>query len=116
MNSSSSPTSKRQGAHVLKTDPDRSLGSHLDEANEQAHKCSMNVQVLIDRRRDGFRPFELRLSDGRAFPVPHPEFIAVSRYAVVVMDRRGIPVHIDPLHIVSVDDKPSGRRTPSSKA
>jgi hypothetical protein len=66
----------------------------------------MNVQMLICRVRSGFRPFTLRLTDGRAFSVPHPEFIAIGR-AVVVVDRDGFPVNIDPLHIVSLDDRPS---------
>ena len=49
----------------------------------------------------------LRLTDGRSFPVPHPEFIAVGRHAVVVVDKEGDPVYIDPLHIVFLDDKPA---------
>ena len=73
----------------------------------------MNVQILIQRLRNGFKPFVLRLSDGRSFPVPHPEFIAVGRHAVVVIDKEGFPVNIDPLHIVSVDDRPAGRRSAS---
>jgi hypothetical protein len=65
----------------------------------------MNVEVLVKRLRGGFRPFVIRLTDGRAFAVPHPEFIAVGRRAVVVVDKEGDPVYVDPLHIVSVDEK-----------
>lgn len=65
----------------------------------------MNVELLVKRLRGGFRPFVLRLADGRAFAVPHPEFIAVGRRAVVVVDKTGDPVYIAPLHIVSVDEK-----------
>jgi len=75
----------------------------------------MNVEALIERLRRGFRPFVIRLTDGRAYAVPHPEFIAVSRRVVVVVDREGYPVHVDPLHIVSVDDKMArkdGRKRP----
>ncbi|MEK7685922.1 MAG: hypothetical protein AAB466_10920 [Verrucomicrobiota bacterium] len=71
----------------------------------------MNVQLIVQRLRNGFKPFTLQLSDGRSFPVPHPEFIAVSRHAVVVMDKEGFPVSIDPLHIVSVDDRPATKRS-----
>jgi len=69
----------------------------------------MNLNLLIKRLRGGFRPFVLRLTDGRSFPVPHPEFIAVGRHAVVVVDTEGDPVYIDPLHIVSVDEKSAKR-------
>lgn len=69
----------------------------------------MNLNLLIKRLRGGFRPFELRLTDGRSFPIPHPEFIAVGRHAVVVVDKDGDPVYIDPIHIVSVDEKASAK-------
>jgi hypothetical protein len=69
----------------------------------------VNLNLLVKRLRGGFRPFVLRLTDGRSFPVPHPEFIAVGRHAVVVMDAVGDPVYIDPIHIVSVDDKKAAR-------
>ena len=75
----------------------------------------MNAQFLIDRLRSGFRPFALRLTDGRSFSVPHPEFIAVSRRTVVVMNKQGLPVTIDPLHIVSVDDVPAQNNGRSTK-
>jgi hypothetical protein len=65
----------------------------------------MNLNLLVKRLRGGFRPFTLRLTDGRAYPVPHPEFIAVGRHAVVVVDAQGDPIYIDPLHIVSIDEK-----------
>jgi hypothetical protein len=69
----------------------------------------MNVDLLVRRLRGGFRPFSLRLTDGRAYAVPHPEFIAVSRRVVVVVDPQGYPAHVDPLDIVSIDDKISRR-------
>jgi hypothetical protein len=69
----------------------------------------MNVNVLIRRLRGGFRPFVLRLTDGRALPVPHPEFIAVGEHGVIVVDKEGYPVFIDPHHIVSVDDKKAAK-------
>jgi hypothetical protein len=73
----------------------------------------MNVELLVKRLRGGFRPFIIRLTDGRAFAVPHPEFIAVGPDWVVVADQDGDPVYMDPLHIVSVDEKTvrkNGRR------
>lgn len=62
------------------------------------------MELLVTRLRGGFRPFIIRLTDGRAYAVPHPEFIAVSRRAVVVVDEKGYPVYVDPLHIVSIDE------------
>ena len=39
--------------------------------------------------------------------MPHTDFVAVSKHAVVVMDNDGFPVNVDPLHIVSLDDLPA---------
>jgi hypothetical protein len=74
----------------------------------------MNLNLLIKRLRGGFRPFALRLTDGRSYSVPHPEFIAVGRHAVVVVDQQGDPIHIAPLNIVSVDDKSTAKNGRSS--
>ncbi|HEY6170218.1 MAG TPA: hypothetical protein VI454_19450 [Verrucomicrobiae bacterium] len=46
----------------------------------------------------------IRLSDGRKFPIPHQDFIALGKHAVLVIDRDGYGVSIDPLHIVSLND------------
>jgi hypothetical protein len=67
----------------------------------------MNVEFIRKRLHEGFSPFALRLSDGRRYDVPHTDFIAVSKHAVVVIDTDGYPVNIDPLHIVSLDDLPA---------
>jgi hypothetical protein len=51
-----------------------------------------------------FRPFALRLADGRALPVPHPEHLAFSqkgRTAVLMDDDGGFEV-IDLLLVVSL--------------
>ena len=45
------------------------------------------------------------LTDGRRFPVPHPEFCAIGRNVVVVIDQNDDAITIDPLHIVSIDEK-----------
>lgn len=62
----------------------------------------MDLDLIRKRLTGGFQPFVIRTSDGREFNVPHPEFIAVGKYEVAVVDRDG---HIDtlaPLHIVSI--------------
>lgn len=61
----------------------------------------MNVEELRKLTSNGFHPFKLFLSDGRAFHVPHPEFIAFSELAVVVFGSDRLPNIIDPDHIVS---------------
>jgi hypothetical protein len=70
----------------------------------------MNTDEIRKRLRNGFRPFRLCLSDGRKFAVPHPEFIAVGKKVVVVLDKDDFARIIDALHIVSVDDLPKRRR------
>jgi len=64
----------------------------------------MNVEQIRKRVHEDRKPFVIRLSDGRRFPIPHQDFIAIGRHAVVVIDDDGYAVNIDPLHIVSLDD------------
>jgi hypothetical protein len=71
----------------------------------------MNVDELRRFTSNGFRPFKLNLSDGRAFNVRHPEFIAFSDLAVVVFGSDRLPNIIDPDHIVSAKPmKPTPRK------
>lgn len=66
----------------------------------------LNLENLRNRvRGSGFTPFTLHLTDGRALPVPHPEYVAVSRNIVVVVTEDGVSFSIDPLHIVAISDK-----------
>jgi hypothetical protein len=60
----------------------------------------------LDRayRANPFKPFSLRLADGRTLPVRHPEFLAFNpkgRIAVVVDERDGAE-HVDLLLVVSL--------------
>ena len=51
-----------------------------------------------------FRPFSLRLADGRSIPVPHPEFLAFngrSRTAIVTDEGDGFEV-VDLLLVISL--------------
>lgn len=53
--------------------------------------------------REPFRPFVLRLADGRAVPVRHPDFVALTpRLAVVGFEDNTVSI-IEPLLIVSID-------------
>jgi hypothetical protein len=50
----------------------------------------------------GFKPFIIRTSDGREFPLPHPEFVVVERNDLRVLDGNGDFDTIAPLHISSI--------------
>lgn len=62
------------------------------------------IDQIKKRLDNGFTPFALRLSDGRRFPVPRRDFIALSPKVVVVIGEDQLAVTISPLHIVSIDD------------
>ena len=54
-------------------------------------------------RRSPFRAFTLRMNDGREFKVPHPEFLAVSKRVVMVIDvETGAGLQLEPLLIASM--------------
>lgn len=72
----------------------------------------LNLQHIRDRLGASFEPFIIRLSDGRSFDVPHPDFIAVGRGVVVVVDKRDCSYKLDALHIVSIDDA-AARQSPN---
>ena len=67
-------------------------------------KSDVNVEQIRKRLHEDFSPFVIRLSDGRKFPIPHPDYIAVGKHLVIVIDNDDYSVKIDPLHIVSLDD------------
>jgi len=64
----------------------------------------LKLQPLRDRLGPSFQPFTIRLSDGRSFPVPHRDFIAIGRGIVSVIDEKDSPHTIEALHIVSIED------------
>ena len=53
--------------------------------------------------RQPFRPFSLRLTDGRSLPVRHPEFVAVGRRRAIVIAEDDSWSVIEPLLVVSLD-------------
>ena len=63
---------------------------------------NMNVKKIRKRLSGGFRPLVLRTSHGKEFEVPHPEFIAIGKYDVAVVDKEGDINLLDALHIVSI--------------
>ena len=85
----------------------------IDSTSFRADIFDMNLDLIRKRVTGGFRPFVIRTSDGREFKVPHPEFIAVGKYAVAVVDAEGDIDTIAALHIASIKDltgRRSGRR------
>lgn len=66
----------------------------------------MDATEIRRRITGGFTPFIILTSDGREFKVPHPEFLAVGRYAVAVVDDEGFMNNIALLHIASLKDLP----------
>lgn len=50
-----------------------------------------------------FEPFQIRLADGRALAVPHPDFVAVAPQRIVVVAEDNSWTAIEPLRVVSLD-------------
>ena len=65
----------------------------------------MNIQRIREMVTNGFKPFTICVSDGRKFPVPHPEFVAVGKKVVVVIGKNDRVNTLDPLHITSIEEK-----------
>jgi len=63
----------------------------------------MNVEIIRDRLKE-FRPFAVVTSSGNKYVVPHTDFILLHQRTVVVVNRRGGAVVIDPLHVVGLED------------
>ena len=67
------------------------------------------LRAALQRRP--FKPFIIRLADGRSEPVKHPEFVAVGHRLAVVIREDNSSLHIEPLMIVSLDyEGPSKQR------
>ena len=61
-----------------------------------------------------FQPFHIRLADGRALAVPHPDFVAVAPQRIVVVAENSSWTVIEPLLVVSLD-YPGSRAIPPQK-
>jgi hypothetical protein len=69
------------------------------------------IEQIRKHLGNGFTPFALGLSDRRRFVIPHRDFIAISPRTIVVIDKDELPVSINPLHVVSVEDiAPPGQK------
>jgi hypothetical protein len=54
-------------------------------------------------RKQPFQPFLMQLADGRSLPILHPEFVAVGKRRLVVIDENDGWSFVEPLMIVSLD-------------
>lgn len=79
-------------------------GEALDGLSAGVNRGGMNVDLIRRRLSSGFRPFTLVTSSGDRYPVPHPEFVLLTRRTVVVADEDGWTTHLDPLHVVAIED------------
>ena len=82
-------------------------GRTLDGLVSGVDNGSMNRE-LIRQQLVGHGPFLIRTSDGREFPVLHPEFVLIGRHNIVIEDAKGMLDIVDPLHVVSI--RPGPRR------
>lgn len=64
-------------------------------------------RAMIRQQLVGHEPLVIRTSDGKEFPVPHPEFVLVGHHNIVIEDEQGLLDILDPLHVVSI--RPSTR-------
>ncbi len=65
------------------------------------------LDEVIKRLRDiPFRPFAILTSDGRRYPIPHPDHAAISPSGnrVVVFDDDDTSASLTALHVVAVKD------------
>jgi hypothetical protein len=53
--------------------------------------------------RQPFQRFTMRLGDGRALPVPHPDFVAVAPQRIIVVAEDNSWSVIEPFLVVSLD-------------
>ena len=65
----------------------------------------LNLNPIRERLAQQFKPFVIHLTDGRKFRVPHPDFIAVGRGVVSLIDARDVTHTLDALHIDSIADE-----------
>ena len=67
----------------------------------------MNSNLIRERLNQDTKPCVFRLSDGTRVPVVHPDFVAVAPGfgLVIVWDKKGREIRIDPHHVVAIEEK-----------
>jgi hypothetical protein len=90
----------KQGFSAQRNVQHQSVGSSLIEGK------AMQINAIREAlHMQPFRPFTLRLADGRDLPVPHPDFVAIlGRTAVIASPQLDDSYSIvEPLLIVSIE-------------
>jgi hypothetical protein len=68
----------------------------------------MSVDQIRERVHEvPFRPFAVVTSSGHKYPVPHTDFIFLTRRIVIVANPKGYTTGLAPLHIVALEDRPA---------
>jgi hypothetical protein len=70
----------------------------------------MNLDRIREKVSNGFRPFVIETSSGKRVKVLHPDFVAIGKGTVVVMDEDDSVTTLDALHIASLEDLPARKR------
>ncbi len=67
----------------------------------------MDIEGIRDvLHKQPFKPFVIRLADGRSLPVPHPDFVALGKRRIVVVNQDDTTATVEPLLVVSLDTLP----------
>ena len=77
----------------------------------------MNSNLIRERLNQDTKPFVFLLSDGARVPVLHPDFVAVAPAVdlVIVWDRKGKEIRIDPAHVVAIEESPQKKSKANGK-
>lgn len=71
----------------------------------------LSIKTIRERlNKTPFKPFDIRLTDGRKIFIQHPDFVSVGGSVVFVTDLEDSLQEIDSLHIVSLDDASAKKR------
>jgi hypothetical protein len=76
----------------------------------------MNIENIREAlHRQPFQSFDLRLADGRAHYVPHPDFVAVCQSRIVHLNSHDeAATFVEPPLIMAIDYLPSSPKTTNS--
>jgi hypothetical protein len=61
----------------------------------------MDRETIKENLR-GANAYVIRTSDGKEYPVPHPDFVLIGNYNLVVEGKKGGIIVIDPDHVVAI--------------
>ena len=107
---------RRKAQHTQRTGPATvdspvPVAVYYLPAERERSEQTMDLQGIREAlQHQPFEPFALRLADGRALDVPHPEMVAVGKRRIIVVSADDSWSVIEPLMVVSLDY--NGNQTP----